>query len=566
QLPTIASYASSGPTIPYPKQQFPLQTARSQRPSLELITDFSESPKPANMARPTLGALGVTFAAMRALQFVAFITVVGVVASFINRINISDRDSPAELIGSLTVAAIGVVYVVVTFILYWDSILPPLVTTGLDSLLLIAAIVVASLLGQPLSRRNCETLPASSDLAFATNSTINSNSTISKTVTYLAFIATDKSTCYQAKAVWGLSIALAVAFAFSAMVCLGLWLRARKEAQANPPPGRAGANYREKVQPWESTRSIADDDMESPRNNPPRFPSPSLAPTTTRADNRRPPMEDGPDPILTPMPAPARSRGGLPPNPRMQIPRRFVDEFDDTAALVQDYKGPPKGRGLVPPPTRGRPPFNERGEGERGLGLPPMRRTRQMEPTLPPTPEGFDPEEDERDFAPGPVPTLAQPKPPQRRKELVPPPPPSPPRLFMPEMPPSPERGPEDEVIPDHHRRFPGLIPRSPLSPVRDFIARRGTRKQVPRLIDIKPGGRQVDAKRDVVRSPDEMMQDVSLQSPGLPTPNGQRTRQKRRTMWGVVEGWWELGLLERMGTIKKRKKMPTKLEGGDDM
>jgi hypothetical protein len=31
--------------------------------------------------------------------------------------------------------------------------------------------------------------------------------------------------------------------------------------------------------------------------------------------------------------------------------------------------------------------------------------------------------------------------------------------------------------------------------------------------------------------------------------------KKKRRTVWGMmVEGWWDLGLLERMGTVRRKR------------
>jgi len=245
--------------IPFPKAQFPLQTATKQRPSLQLITD--DTPKPAVMA-PRLGALGVTFAAMRAIQFVSFVTIVGMTANFVNRINTSDRDPPGELVGTLVVATTGIVYVVITLILYWDEILPNLVSAGLDTLLFIAAVVVAVLLGKPLSKTNCDILPSSSNATtfapssnatFAASNTSNTFAStdytafqrrdhahdhtepLNKTISYLLFITTDKSTCTQVKAIWGLATAMAVTFAFSVLVCIGLWYRTRREAVTEAP-------------------------------------------------------------------------------------------------------------------------------------------------------------------------------------------------------------------------------------------------------------------------------------------------------------------------------------------
>jgi hypothetical protein len=43
-------------------------------------------------------------------------------------------------------------------------------------------------------------------------------------------VAVDKTTCYEIKAVWGLAISLCVLFAFSSLVCVGLWQRIRRES------------------------------------------------------------------------------------------------------------------------------------------------------------------------------------------------------------------------------------------------------------------------------------------------------------------------------------------------
>jgi hypothetical protein len=127
-----------------------------------------------------------------------------------------------------------VIYIIITYILYYDNMLPLLVAGCLDGMLLIASIVVASLIGKPLSMLNCAALPVTSSLTtpFFT-STPAARSIITKTVAYPTFVALDQPTCYEIKAVWGLAIALCVLFAFSALVCVGLWHRLRRDA--SPP-------------------------------------------------------------------------------------------------------------------------------------------------------------------------------------------------------------------------------------------------------------------------------------------------------------------------------------------
>lgn len=90
-------------------------------------------------------------------------------------------------------------------------ILPFLVSTGLDSAILIALIVVSCVIGKPLSYLNCSSVgyssTASSAYAFAAtveSSLENSNGQI----IYSNWIGVNKSTCLEMKSVWGLCIAL----------------------------------------------------------------------------------------------------------------------------------------------------------------------------------------------------------------------------------------------------------------------------------------------------------------------------------------------------------------------
>jgi hypothetical protein len=189
---------------------------------------------------PQLGAMGVTFTVMRAFQFASLIAVIGLCANFINGITTAEHDPPAELIGTLTVAVTSVVYVVITYILYYDNMLSLLFTGIFDGLLLTASIVVASLLGKPLSKLNCAALPTSTGVtttAFVSSAGFPIRATIiTQTLSYPSFVTLDQTTCYEIKATWGLSIAHCVLFAFSALVCVGLWHRLRREAAANAEP------------------------------------------------------------------------------------------------------------------------------------------------------------------------------------------------------------------------------------------------------------------------------------------------------------------------------------------
>ncbi|KAK0737969.1 hypothetical protein B0T18DRAFT_440894 [Schizothecium vesticola] len=187
---------------------------------------------------PKLGALGMTFTVMRACQLVSLIAVIGMVANFVSEIAAVERSPPSELIGALTVSITAAIYVVITYILYYDSMLPLLFTAILDAFLLIASIVVAALLGKPLSFLNCALLPAKTPTTLTTHQAAlpfgTTATSITKTLSYFSFVAVDKPTCYEIKAVWALSIALCVLLSFSSLVCLALWQRVRRTSSLSP--------------------------------------------------------------------------------------------------------------------------------------------------------------------------------------------------------------------------------------------------------------------------------------------------------------------------------------------
>ncbi|KAI1500229.1 hypothetical protein F5X99DRAFT_250996 [Biscogniauxia marginata] len=182
---------------------------------------------------PQLGALGVTFTCLRAMQFASLVAIVGLTANFINEIVASQREAPDVLIGTLTVASISTLYVAISYILYYDGLLPLFIAGGMDLSLLVAAVVVSVTVGKPLSMLNCEVLPEPAPPTQTFTLSISTRSSISKYNTYLALITTDRPHCYEIKAIWGLGIALCVLFAFSALVCVGLWHRVKR---ADAPP------------------------------------------------------------------------------------------------------------------------------------------------------------------------------------------------------------------------------------------------------------------------------------------------------------------------------------------
>jgi len=98
---------------------------------------------------------------------------------------------------------------------YWSyANLGLLVMTGVDSLLLIAFIVCAVTLGKPMSFLNCYVIGKSSKdvdaayaFAFVTATTQNLNES-GAGLDLRHWAGVTRSNCFQAKAVWGMAIAL----------------------------------------------------------------------------------------------------------------------------------------------------------------------------------------------------------------------------------------------------------------------------------------------------------------------------------------------------------------------
>ncbi|KAI5467478.1 hypothetical protein BGZ63DRAFT_28350 [Mariannaea sp. PMI_226] len=178
---------------------------------------------------PALGALGVTFTAMRGMQFVSLITIIGLTANFISEMVSNDYAAPSALIGTLVVASIAVLYIVISYILYWDHMLPLLIAAGADSFILIACIVVACTVGKPVSYLSCPRFPANGNTANFIHSLFE-NVYKHKSNVY-QWVDGDKASCYQIKAIWGLSIALCILFSFSAIASLCLWKRTKGSSQ-----------------------------------------------------------------------------------------------------------------------------------------------------------------------------------------------------------------------------------------------------------------------------------------------------------------------------------------------
>jgi len=108
------------------------------------------------MPRPAHGALGLSFLACRAMQFVCLVVAMSMIARLISVMVDSMQQPPPPLVGVLSVVCFSILYVVITIILYWDGQLPLLPTAAMDGLFFIALMTTSIIIGKPLSYVSCK--------------------------------------------------------------------------------------------------------------------------------------------------------------------------------------------------------------------------------------------------------------------------------------------------------------------------------------------------------------------------------------------------------------------------
>lgn len=207
------------------------------------------------MAIPTYGAapLAKTFFMSRALQLVCFIGIISITASFISDIVSSNHVAPTEIIATIAVVSrsilrsrrpistktntdqtsIAALYCLLTIPFFWsDANKGLLVMTGIDFLLLLAFVIIAVVLGKPLTTLNCPLiasdlthLPQISD-AFDFTQSLSSN--VNKYSNFISWSGATKGNCLASKAAWGLCIALCLLFFTTTMVLPALFAKKKR--------------------------------------------------------------------------------------------------------------------------------------------------------------------------------------------------------------------------------------------------------------------------------------------------------------------------------------------------
>ena len=89
-----------------------------------------------------------------------------------------------------------------------DDSLPFLINAGMDSMLLIAVIVVSVVVGKPLSYLDCQVIGSANAMSSAYDFTTSLGANIDQNGGYITWVGASKSSCLEMKAVWGLSIAM----------------------------------------------------------------------------------------------------------------------------------------------------------------------------------------------------------------------------------------------------------------------------------------------------------------------------------------------------------------------
>ncbi|KAF2679876.1 hypothetical protein K458DRAFT_421948 [Lentithecium fluviatile CBS 122367] len=191
------------------------------------------------MPVPSYGAMPISklFLLVRVMQTVAMIIAIGITSSFIGNIVSMGIEPPKEFVGTISVVCIATLYIMVSIAFYWsEANLGLLVMSGVDSLLLIAFIVVAVTVGKPISYLNCYVIGKSSteiDAAYSyafTNSVKNNLNTMGDKLSLGHWAGVTRSNCFQAKTVWGLSIALCILFTTSCVLLPTLWYKNNKKS------------------------------------------------------------------------------------------------------------------------------------------------------------------------------------------------------------------------------------------------------------------------------------------------------------------------------------------------
>ncbi|KAK5006986.1 hypothetical protein LTR28_005813 [Elasticomyces elasticus] len=169
------------------------------------------------MQIPSYGAapLSAIFLIVRVLSFLSMVIIVGITANFVSEIVSTNIEPPKEIVGTLSVTSIAALYTLLSLPFFWaQANIGLFVMSAIDSLLLLAFIVVAVVLGKPLSFLNCIIIgdaSAAANAASAAAFTQSIATNLGKSGSALglgSWAGSTRVNCFETKAIWGCSIAL----------------------------------------------------------------------------------------------------------------------------------------------------------------------------------------------------------------------------------------------------------------------------------------------------------------------------------------------------------------------
>ncbi|KAJ9150347.1 hypothetical protein NKR23_g3852 [Pleurostoma richardsiae] len=179
------------------------------------------------------GYYGYAVLGARLLQCISLVAIIGMVSNFISLLSKAKQKTPQELVATLVINCLAVLWVLLSLNAYGDTHIPFLVTAAVDVLFLVPFIVIAVVLGQPLSSTTCSELPKTNSA-----NTFLALPVGNKGLSYVLFVGAQQTTCYELMAVWGLIIVLCVLFTASGIAALFLFLGKRR-ALSSQSAGRA---------------------------------------------------------------------------------------------------------------------------------------------------------------------------------------------------------------------------------------------------------------------------------------------------------------------------------------
>jgi hypothetical protein len=163
------------------------------------------------MQIPHYGAhpLSLTFLTVRILQLISITVILGLTGNFINSMVMANFAPSATIIGTIAIASIVALYTLITIPFYMSHAnLGLYIMAGLDGAMLLAWIIVSVVVGKPVSYLNCYYPGQTSNGHVLVDILANINKD-GASLDLESWAGLNKANCFETKAIWGFSIALA---------------------------------------------------------------------------------------------------------------------------------------------------------------------------------------------------------------------------------------------------------------------------------------------------------------------------------------------------------------------